>query len=572
MATTTTTPLTAQEAARFLNQATMGFNSADLALLMQQGYEGWIAQQFAITQDHVPGHHKWLSAYYPPGPNTDVNGAALFVNSVLRRCAEGKDLLRQKMAFALSQILVVSGRADHVHNYRHIAMGSYMDLLATYSFDRYPDLLAAVGRTALMANYLTFLGSKKTADGNAPDENYAREVQQLFTIGVDVLDIATGLPVAVPGSNPVRYEEAYTSADIRKIAKLFTGFQAFGQTDLVDYYSPEKGYGLTQVVPNDAETLTEDLVINYPYYEAGVKKTYTVKVSKDLTGHARINSFADQLAQHPAVGFFLARQLIQRFVTSNPSAAYVRRVGQAYYRIDSTTGKAHNLGAMVKAILMDESLFVSGKRTGGLEVANQDFGRVREPFARLTQWVRLFGAQSVSGRWNAGTHASTPDNQSKFSQSPLMAKSVFNFYRPNFVYPGGVETRLAAPTPEQVWGGKRVAPELQLVNEYTSLTYISTIWKTLDSAQYVSGTSGGVGGARDIVSSYSAWTAKASNPTMLVAELNLMLASGRINKTACDKVIQAISSMAGSNETDRRLRVQAAAFLLMIAPEYIVQK
>lgn len=564
---------TAQEAARFLNHATWGFNRTELAALMAQGYASWFDAQVAISHEHVPGHLNWLKTYYPVGLQTDSNASYLLNYSILRRVAEGKDLLRQKMAFALSQILVVSGKVDYIHTNQHIAMGSYMDLLALNAFGSYPELLSKVSLTTIMANYLTYLGSSKKAGNVSPDENFAREIHQLFTVGVDALDVATGGTITKGNGD---LEEAYTIEHIREVARLFTGFGHNAKDNLIAFYSPDNQHGQVDlrtgtpeqdIAGADADDFQDlrakgltSLTLSYPYYEEGQPKNHVITVDFTATPRKRVAEFVSKLALHPNVSFVLGRHLIQRFVTSNPSAAYVRRVAKAY------RDSAGNLGATLKAVLFDESLFDGNKRRlAGFSATSPDFGKVREPYARLTQWVRLFGARSKSGKWFAGTHAAGPQHANQLGQAPLMANSVFNFYRPNYAYPGGVEARLPAPSPEAVWGGRRVAPELQLVNEYTSLSYIKTMWRNLDPEW-------GVGQGKDVVSSYSEWAAKASNPQLLVAELNLMLCAGRLNPTAANKVVEALGVMPGSTDVDRRKRVQAAAFLIMIAPEYIVQK
>ena len=559
---------TPAEAARFLNQATWGFNSTDLAYLVANGYNAWFDRQFKVPYEEAPGHYNWVMTHYPPD-RTGANDLFLhFTQSVVRRAAQSRDLLRQKLTFALSQILVTSGQADPYHAFRHISMASYYDLLGLNAFGKYEDLLVKVSKSIVMANYLTFLGSRKEDGVSRPDENYARELQQLFTIGVDLLDPVTGQPVPDP-TKPGSNVEAYSIGHIRSIAKVFTGFyvdngqfqfpSGYGPYDSTGQQSPN--FGQVNFNANDHDGTPFTLL--YPTASGGaVQKNvfYRVDVPQYTNdpdaGPKRVEDCVRGLAKHPNVAFFVARQLIQRFVTSNPSQSYVTNVARVHQQ---TNG---DLSQVVKAVLMDESLFVEGRRTGG---AGPDFGRIREPFARLTQWARLFSAQSVSGKWWLGDHPVSPHHPTQFGQSPLMAKSVFNFYRPSYVYPTGIETTKPAPSPMDVWGGKRVAPELQLVNEYTSQSYLGAIYQVLDANQ-------GVGGGKDTLSAYSAWTPKASNPALLVAELNLMLAAGRVNATAIKQIVQAVSAMANSTEVDRRNRVQAAAFLLMIAPEYIVQK
>jgi len=262
----------------------------------------------------------------------------------------------------------------------------------------------------------------------------------------------------------------------------------------------------------------------------------------------------DHIMAHPNVAPFISSQLIQRFVTSNPSPDYLRRVAQVF------TNTGGNLTEVVKAVLMDESLFdASKRRVGGL--ADDTFGKVREPFTRLVQWARATGATSTKGNWDTGWYESGINYPSKLGQAPLMASSVFNFYRPGYVAPGSQIAKRLTPD------GKRplVAPELQITDEVTTVAYINFMAEAIDSDR-------GVSGMGDVRSTYAALTPMAANPTALVAELNLLLAAGRLNSVNKTRIAQAVSSLPQATALDMRKRVQSAVLMVMAAPEYIVQK
>jgi uncharacterized protein (DUF1800 family) len=543
---------TLAEASRFLAQATMGFNATDLSYLTTNGYWPWLQAQYNIPITEQPSHFDWLKSKYAL---QDPFASTYFTRSAFRNAMEGRDQLRQRMTYALSQILVVSGLTNQVHGYYYYALAGYYDLLGQYAFGNYGELLVEVSRTVTMANFLSFLGSSKANGTASPDENYAREIQQLFTIGVNCLATTNSLPV--PTDEPGRNQDAYTVGHVRELAKVFTGWAVSPTfSNPADYRAGQHGL---QLNPDKHDQSAINLA--YPLYTAsGVQlPSHTINIAAGSNGLARMTEAVLGLVKHPNTGAYISRQLIQRLVTSNPSPTYVTNVANVFRQQNG------NLKDVLKAILFDESLFVrvngNLRRTGGLEAGNREFGKVREPYLRLTQWGRLFGARSASTKWDIGNTFS----REHFNQAPLMASSVFNFYRPGFVPPNSVAAKVTKSFPDTAYKEPVVAPELQITNEYTTLNYVASIYETIDATK-------GVSGAQDVTASYSSWSYKASNPKLLVDELNTMLAAGRVNASAIAAIVQAVGAMAGSSDAERKLRVQAAALFIMISPEYIVQK
>lgn len=549
-----------EEAARFLGHATLGYTRAEVNDLVARGYAAWFTTQFSIPVSRHVGHFDWIKSKFPyyNAPGGEEFLFTRLTNSSLRRFAEGTDTLRQKLTFSLSQILVTSVSVGIDINWRQYAGAGYLDLLTANAFGTYRNLIGEVSKSPLMAMYLTFLGSQKGTATRSPDENYARELLQLFTIGVDTLNLTTGSSYGAPTG-----VEPYPKASIAQLARVFTGFYFNG------YYSYASTAGSTfeserynyrnqsTAQPGlSVSTVTHDTNAITLAISPKVPSLNLPSVSSPTSAgiQSRVSLALDHIMSHPNVAPFICNQLIQRFVTSNPSPAYLQRVAQVF------TSSGGNLAEVVKAVLMDESLFdTNQRRVGGL--ADDTFGKVREPFTRLVQWARATGATSIRGNWDTGTYDDGVHSPSELGQAPLMATSVFNFYRPGYVAPGSqMSKRLTADRLRPL-----VAPELQITDEVTTVAYINFMAEAIDSDR-------GVSGKGDVRSTYAALTPLAGNPTALVAELNLLLAAGRLNSVNKARITQALSSMPQATALDVRKRVQAAVLMVMAAPEYIVQK
>lgn len=558
-----------EEAARFLGHATLGYTRAEVNDLVARGYAAWFDTQFAISPTRYAGHFDWLKAKHPytNAPEGESFLYTKLTNSTLRRFVEGADTLRQKMAFSLSQILVTSVYVGIDINWRQYAGAGYMDLLTANAFGTYRNLVGEVTKSPLMALYLTFLDSEKATATRSPDENYARELLQLFTVGVELLNVTptASLPYGAPVMNKLPYEvkAPYDSANIGKLARIFTGYYfnpyykggAVGATNELERYnyrnqsSAQPGL-LVDPAKHELASTTLNIVPNMTFSSGGWSDS--APPTPALIDF-QVQQTLDYIFKHPNVAPFVSRLLIQRFVTSNPSPVYLQRVAAVF------TATGGNLKEVVKAILMDESLFDASKRRV-LGLADDTFGKVREPFARLVQWARATGATSTSGKWETGFYESGVGHPSQLGQAPLMAGSVFNFYRPGYVPPGSLISKKKTAD-----GRSFVAPEMQITDEVSTVAYLNFMASAIDYGT-------GVSGKGDIRSSYAALTPLASNPTALVAELNLLLAAGRLNSVNKARIAQALSTLPQSTAIDLRKRVQSAVLMVMAAPEYIVQK
>jgi uncharacterized protein (DUF1800 family) len=511
--------MSALESSRLMAQATFGADRAEIDRAAAMGVDAWLEEQFALPRSQ--SHVEWLRA----------QGVEVFDNrflshqidwSLWRKFLSSPDQLRQRMVYALSQIFVVS--TDTLDGYwPQFSMATYVDLLETHAFGNFRQLLEAVTLSAAMGDYLSMRGSRKAdASGRQPDENYAREVMQLFTIGLVELN-ADGTPRLANG-RPI---ESYGQADVTGLARVFTGW------DRAPGGSNE----------NMATDVLLPLVNTASRHETGAKSFLGVTIAAGTSASESLRIALDTLFNHANVGPFIGRQLIQRLVTSNPSPGYVGRVAAAF--ANNGSGVRGDLKAVLRAILGDaEARSVNAAR------GNSNYGKLREPVLRFTQWARAARARSASGQWRLGNLS---DPASRLGQSPLRSPSVFNFYRPGYVPPNTV-----------ISAAQQVAPEFQITTESSVAGYLNFM-------QGAVSTSSGVQGS-DIVADYTAWLALAGDAAALADEANLVLAAGQLPSGRVALVRDAIASYGNSSDSDRRRRVQAALLLTLASPDYLAMK
>lgn len=532
---------TSSEAARLLTQATFGPTEASIQQVVSSGsVSSWINSQIGRPLSSVT-HLNHVDAVIAANGSADTN---TFYQTWWRQAITADDQLRQRMAFALSQILVVS-LSDPSIDVRGAA--SYYDMLTRGALGNFRTLLRDVTLHPMMGRYLTYLGNQKedAAGTRTPDENYAREVMQLMTIGLVELN-ADGTARLVNGQTV----PTYTPADIAGLAKVFTGFS---------WYHPTPTNGTFfggSADPN--RTVTP--MIGYPNYHSTSAKvflgtTIPANPTVDMTGD--LNIALDRLFNHPNTGPFLSQRLIQQLVTSNPSPAYVARVAAVF--ADNGSGVRGDLAAVARAILTDAEA-----RDAAAAMASTSFGKLREPIIRLANWARAFGATSQTGNFLI---TSTSANTS-LNQSPLTSPSVFNFWRPGYVPPS--ITQLGSRT--------LLAPEFQSVDEVTTAAYVNVAldWINAGIGQTPPGGSG-----RDVRSTYAAEIALADTPATLTERMNALLFYGQMNATVRARIDAAIAAVAiptpnGSNQaaidTAKLNRAKTAVFFSFISPDYLVQR
>lgn len=528
---TSSQPPTQEEASRFLAQATFGPTTADISGVVSSGYSAWLDDQFAKPQKLHRSYMDIVAASLPSGSSLSQNN---FFESFWQQAATGDDQLRQRVAFALSQIFVVSFQNSTVANFPR-GVASYYDTLAANAFGNYRDLLQAVSLHPMMGIYLSALRNQKESGTRVPDENYAREVMQLFSIGLYELN-QDGTQKIVNGA-PV---ETYTHDDIAGLAKVFTGWSWAG---------PDKSD--TRFFGGNADPNRDWMPMQgYPKFHSTSAKTFlgtTVPAQGTADPDASLKIAMDRLYNHPNVGPFIGKQLIQRLVTSNPSPQYVSRVAAAF--ANNGQGVRGDMKAVIRAILLDP------EARSNANLSNPAAGKLREPVLRLGHWMRSFGAKSASGRFLLGN---LDDPLSSFGQTPMRSPSVFNFYRPGFVPPN---TSIAK--------AGLTSPEMQITSEPSVVGYLNSMRDVIPN---------GIGSSRDVKSDYAAEIALADTPDKLLDEVNLLLMAGQMSSTLRDQIKTAINSVAisatdaAAAATARKNRVYLAVFLTMASPEYLAQK
>ncbi|AZQ13194.1 DUF1800 domain-containing protein [Shewanella khirikhana] len=414
--------MTEVEASRLLHQATMGPTYAELKAAVGIGEAEWIAQQMTLPQSSLLAN---IRLY---GNETELNyNTNHWVDTWWRTSMEAEDQLRQRMAFALSEIFVVSTKGAGLTREPR-GMANYYDMLASHAFGNFRELLEDVTLSPVMGVYLSHLGNEKADEARniRPDENYAREVMQLFTVGLEMLS-PDGTPIQ--GSDG-RAIPTYGQDEIEGFARVFTGWNYAGTSRWVN---PQKNYLSPMTAWADYHSPEQKVLLGGTVLPAG------------QTAEQDLSDALDNLFNHPNVGPFIGKQLIQRLVRSNPSPAYVARVSAIFD--DNGAGVRGDLGAVVTAILLDDEARI-------VSPDDSRAGKVREPVLRTMQLWREFKAGSVSGRML------TLDMEESHGQAPLGSPSVFNFFRPDF-----------APAALQADG--LVAPELQIANDASLIGHMN---------------------------------------------------------------------------------------------------
>ena len=464
------------------------------------------------------------------------------------------DAPRRRMALALSEIFVTSTTAMNGYWPAYV-MAAYWDVLCVNAFSNYRTLLEAVTLNLAMGNYLNTRGNKKADNkGSAPDENYAREVMQLFSVGLVLLN-TDGTPKRDANGATI---DSYSNADITEVAKVFTGYDTDTSQNAPITANPVTGGGTDNVPPTTFARLPMVQRGNNHSPEASSffqnsPGVMPVSIAANTAPSAALKTMLDALFNHPNNAPFISKQLIQRLVTSNPSPAYVQRVATVYS--NNGQGVRGDLGAVYAAILQDDE----ARAPSGLSA--MEFGKLREPMVRLVQWARTFNVPTTGTDWTRLGDLSDPGT--RLGQSPLRSPSVFNFFRPGYVPPG---TALGAGT---------VAPEFQLVNESSVAGYLNFMQGAIDT---------GIGNSSGLFANYTveitlAESPSAASPSNLVNRINLLLSGGQLASSTLNTITTAVGGMAGTvagNATttaiNLRKRVCAAVLMVMASAEYLIQK
>ena len=537
--------ITEAGASRFLGQAAWGGNPTDIDQVIGLGQEDWLDQQMdmGIEQTFVD----WLvdRGY---GTRTELNaGGAGLMPGLWRRLMSNPDLVRQRVALALSEFFVCS--ADKLitgMGYNQFAVGYFWDILEKNAFGNFKELLQDVTLSPMMGIYLNTKGNQK-ADGNGrvPDQNYAREVMQLFTIGLIKLR-PDGTEIKDAHGNP---SETYTNEDVEGLSKVFTGWN-INQT---------RDFEVLDEFWQNCRFLSRPMSLNNGLHSPEAKTFLKKTIPAGTSGENSLNTALNTLCEHANTGPFFAKQMIQRLVTSNPSPAYVRRVATKF--ANNGQGVRGDLKAVFKAILLDPE--ARQLDAGG---THSSFGKLREPMVRFIQWARTFSAVSVKDQTIAPPNEDVFNKEwvisskiihteSELGQAPLYAPSVFNFFRPGYTPPNSTIAHQSM-----------LAPEFQILTEPAIVGYVNFMHKTVNN-----GESWGAKPAGYLKANYSNYIKIADEPTLLLNTLALYLAPHAFSA----EQINTMANMLGSIPVDPvglKKRVYSAVFMIMCAPNYLIQR
>ena len=541
---------TRADAFRLLTQASFGPVETDISRVMSLGATGWIDEQLAKPASAVHlARWKADDAAAKARKRTDTAGAPSMVSSFYQQALQADDQLRQRTAYALSQIFVVS--MVDLASERAQSVASFQDMLTADAFGNFRTLLQDVAMHPAMGLYLSHLKNRKEdlVLGRVPDQNFAREIMQLFSIGLLQLNTDGTLKLDVNGA-PI---ETYSTADIEGLSSVFTGFSWYGPDTLNSRFA-----GNLQ----DPDRLVKPMQ-GYPQYHSVLEKRFlgaVVAPQSPANPAASLTTAIDTIFAHPNVGPFISRRLIQRMVTSTPSPAYVARVAGVFN--NNGTGVRGDMKAVVRAILLDD------EARSATVAAGPQYGKLKEPVLRLTAFLRAFGVKSDSGRV---LMTFTDDPGLTLAQTPLRSPSVFNFYRPGYIPAGGEAATLGM-----------TLPEMQITDETSVAGYANYM---IGAVQRGVGQKGIDGKAvrGDLQPDYTALKPLVTDPAALVDAVDSRLFGEPVNATLRNESIAAVTSIVipvlkpdGSNQAlvdkAKANRLWAAVALPLVTPEFIVQK
>ena len=533
--TTTSGKPSPTNASRFLMQASFGPTPAAIQQVRDLGYAAWIDRQITLPTSLLQPYIKQIKAdgagpridpYYNFNAQDQFVFGNNFTTPFARNAVGGEDQLRQRVAFALSQILVVS-RRDATLEEKPEGVANYYDTLSRHALGNYGDLLRAVTFHPAMGWYLSHAGNQKAdpSISRYPDENYAREIMQLFTIGLWELNSDGSRKLDASGQ-PI---PTYDNGDITELARVFTGL----------YFTSPYGWGGGGW---DDSHFTQPMVMYPERHDFDSKRlpggmSIPAREVSETNGNQDVRDAVDALFRHPNTPPFVCRQLIQFLVTDNPSPGYIQRIQNVF--VNDGSGVRGNLAAVVRAILLDPE----ARRQPLLP----EFGKVREPVIRTMHLGRLLHLAETHPKfvwWN------WPDNFYKSSiQEPMNSPSVFNFYTPVYQAPG------------EIRNAGLVSPGFQIVNTYSAVSFPNLLWDYLHEG-FKSGWTW------NFPMDYRDPLLLAENPAALVDHIDLLICAGTMTARTRGIILTALSNPALSQQD----RVALAMWTAMISPEGVIQK
>lgn len=499
---------------RFLRQASFGAKSIDQAEAIQD-FELWIDEQIKMepTTDYFVGAKKWNDDLGKKYYKSEAR------HSYFRHAAlNNPDQLRQRMGYALSQLFVISEIEPGFYS-KQLAVGHYQQTLFNSAFSNFRDILNKVTYHPMMGNYLTYIGSRK----ESPDENYARELMQLFTIGLTELNLDGSIiydnnGIAIP---------TYNTDTIKNYASIFTGFQWNGATGRYTPYSERSWTKPMTIINIDNESNTERKILG------------GITISDGVGGHNAVKAALDSLFYHPNLPPFIADFLIKRFVMSNPSSNYIARVAKTFQ--ENEKGIRGDLGSVIKAVLLDP------EARGKEPLSNVLAGKIEEPMLKSYRAMR-----ALNVGWAKGQALDNPKDI--YNQGSISAPNVFNFYEKTFTPPNTAISER-----------RMVAPEIKLMTpEWMKKT------SELLASISIEATPSSGDGYRPITTDFYEKFDQETNfdSYEFIEEMNLLLLEGRMNSDMKDILNEYASEM--SNTYSNSTIAKEIVYMILVSPEYAV--
>jgi len=552
------------DASHFLGQATFGADRTELTRTASIGITAWITEQIAMA---APSYQSRLDTIWEHFRQQFIDqfGLAVLQNDpdvipfkygfywnmawweiMMTEPAQ----LRQRVAFALSQIMVISDKSDL--SITGDAMANYYDVLSRHAFGNFRNLLRDVAMHPAMGFYLSHLFNSKgdPAINLRPDENFAREVMQLFSIGLFELN-PDGSRKQDDAGNDI---PTYSNDDIANVARVFTGFEIGSYTDPWDPSLADRPVRWNRFINDIPQLLdmTQPMRMNDEFHDQDIKTimgTHTLPAGQ--TGMQDFEAMIDILFNHSNTGPFIGRQLIQRLVKSNPSPEYIARITAVFD--DDGTGTRGNLGAVITAILTDEEARLRDGTTK----------KVREPIVRYTHMMRAFGANNTSGRlWNIAFAF-----DELVGQLPLSAPSVFNFFQPSFAPNGPIfDNDLDAPE-FQLHDSNRAVGMANFGNNIFQFDYMMDVYSAIGDRNGLPDFDGGTKPDNVVSLDLTFQENLASNPDSLVGHLDILMTGGQLSADTKADIVEALDNFGG----DDLRKTKMAIFLIYVSPEYVME-
>lgn len=589
-------------AAQFLSKATFGPTEADIdalaARIRQIGYRRacseWIDDQFDIP---ATSHRQTIFDIFD-ADNIEHDAEGFNVPRVRHQAwwdvaLRSDDQLRQKFAWALSQIFVTSDQGNGFNNNDadFSGFGSWLgptvyydEVLVDNAFGNYRDLLGDMTFSPVMGTYLSHLRNRRASvpNGRFPDENYAREIMQLFSIGLYLLENDGRLKTNSSGN----IIPTYTNEEIKTLARLFTGFKynnpnsnIFGPLNLNEQmriWAPEHDNNLNYAEdPFNPGQVDPNAPAHKRLFGTTLSPIPTNPTEQQVIDE--INEGLDVLSNHPNVGPFICRLLIQRMVKSNPSRAYMRRVVRKFN--DNGEGERGDFKAVVKAILLDPELYRSQRlqrKSNPLRVEvvtrGSEYSRLREPILRITSLIRGLNPSSDY----SGGFMMLRNVEGDFGQSPYRSPSVFNFYLPEFQPPGEI---IGFVPSKRNPHGALFAPEFQILDAVTANRTINRFqsWirnRYVQNTFYNNGTTVLTNRITLDLDDEAVLAQDPANMPDLLAKWDLLFCCGSLSEQTKAAIIAALNQHASSTSSSfhAEVRLEEALLAVILSPDCAVEE